>query len=315
MKLSRATHWVKLLLGNLGRSRTFGLATELAFWVFLSLLPIAAVAGLVVARIAMKGDSATAGMLATVPPAVRDLLTKELARVSAWNEGAVAPVAAGTFVWLASSGVHAIFDGLEAETEADARPWWKKRLLAIVACMALSVGVALITMLTAGLAAIRKLAGHALPFVDGMPQFIDVIIRTAFSFAIAVAMVTGIFAIGLPPRARKRMPLLPGAVTTVVLMGALGIGYGTWVAKVGDSGAYQAGLAVIGVTLMFLYLISIALLVGAEVNQLIGARRLLEMSVHPAIAPPPPLSDSMRCCDDEPTPPPHGDLRPSWASR
>lgn len=313
LRFARAAHWAKMLAGNLGRSRIIGLSTELAFWIFLSLLPIAAVAGLVVARLAVRGDSALGGMLATVPPSVRDLLGNELTRVSAWNEGAVAPAAAATFVWLASSGVHAIFDALEQQTEANARPWWLKRTMAIVACIGLSLGVAAIAVLTAGLSALQKFAGNAVPLITGLPKIVSITLRAGFSLAIAVAMISGVYAIGLPPRARKRMPVIPGAMVAVLLMAALGIGYGTWVARMGDSGAYQAGLAVIGVTLMFLLLVSLALLVGAEVNQLVGARRLLVRSVHPMVAPPPPLTSAMRRCDDAP-PEAEGTRRPSLAS-
>lgn len=311
---TRTLHWLKLLLGNLGRSRTIGLAGEMAFWMFLSLLPLAAVAGLVVARFAMTGGSAmTAGLLSTVPPAVRDLLTQELSRVSAWNEGAVGPAAAATFVWLASSGVHAIFDALELETEATARPWWKKRAFAIVACIALAVGVAAIALLAAGLDFVRKVSGDVLPFFDAIPRVVTMALRLAVSAAIAVALVAGLYTIGLPPRARRRMPVLPGAIVAVVLQAALGFGYGAYVRRVGDSGAYQAGLAVIGVTLMVLYLFSIAILVGAEVNQMIGVRRLLEASVHPPVAAPPPETASMRRCDDPPPRAPSESLRPSLA--
>lgn len=309
-----ALQWIKIVFGNIGRSRTFGIAAEMAFWLFLSLLPLAAVAGLVVARFAMHDGGALGGFLNTLPPAVRELLTKELANVSAWNEGAVAPAAAATFVWLASSGVHAVFDGLEIETEATARPWWKKRLLSIGACVALSVGVALIALFSVGLGFVRKFATDAVPLV-AMPGVVSVVVRTAISFVIAVAMVCGLYAVGLPPRARKRMPLIPGAIVAVVLQTALGIAYGVYIRRAGDGGAYQAGLAAIGITLMALYLLCIALLVGVEVNQIVGARRMLMASVHPAIAPPPPVSDEMVCCDPVKPEKHERELRPSLAGR
>lgn len=308
----RALHWGKIVFANLGRSRTLDIATEMAFWLFLSLLPIAAVAGFVAARFAMSDSGATSSLLSTVPPAVRELLTKELANVSAWNEGAVAPLAAGTFIWLASSGIHAVFDGLEIETEATARPWWKKRLLAIAACLLLSVGVAAIAVLSVGLGWIQKLAAGAMP-TNVVSSVVSIVIRTAISAAIAVALVAGLYTIGLPRRARKRMPVLPGAIVAVVLQAALGIGYGAYVRHAGDSGAYQAGLAVIGVTLMALYLLCLALLVGVEVNQVLGTRRLLEASVHPAIAPPPALTESMVCCDEVVEDDRDAALRPSLA--
>lgn len=288
---------IKTVIANTGRSRTFGIAAEMAFWLFLSLIPLAAVAGLVVARFAMRDSNAMGGVLSTLPPAVRDLLTKELANVSAWNEGSVAPMAAATFVWLASSGVHAVFDGLELETEANARPWWRKRLLALGSCVAVSIGVALIALLSVGVGWLQKFASNAVPLL-AIPPAISIVLRTVLSAAIAVALVCGLYTVGLPPRARKRMPLLPGAIVAVALQTALGVAYGTYVRRAGDGGAYQAGLAVIGVTLIALYLLCIAILVGAEVNQILGARRLLVASVHPAIAPPPPLTEGMVCCDD-----------------
>jgi membrane protein len=308
-----ALRWIKVVFGNMGRARTFGLACEMAFWLFLSLLPIAAVAGLVVAKLSVgSGNNQVSSFLATLPPAVRDLLTKELANMSAWNGGAVAPVAAATFIWLASSGVASVFEGLELETEADPRPFWRKRLLAIATCIGLSVGVAAIAVLSVGLSFIQKFASGALSWLPLASAF-SVILRTAISAAIAVALVSGLYAVGLPSRARKRMPIVPGAIVAVVLQTALGIGYGYYVRRAGDSGAYQAGLAVIGVTLMALYLLCIALLVGLEVNQILGTRRLLDASVHPPIAPPPPVTKKMISCDDVRRPSRPPELRPSFA--
>ncbi len=297
---SPSLHWVKILFASLGRARTFGLAGEMAFWLFLSILPLAAVAGLVVARFAMRETELTTAMLATVPPAARDLITGELGRVSAWNGGAVAPLAAITFVWLASSGIHAIFDGLELETESEPRPWWKKRLYAIVACVGLSIGFASIALLATGVAWIRGLLGDLDAFAY-VPRGAALVLRAIAGWTIAVMLVAGVYWIGLPPPARRRMPILPGAILAVVLQGILGLGYGAWVRNMGDSGAYQAGLAVIGVTLMALYLASTALLVGVELNQLLGARRILLASVHPAVVPPPPVTDGMVRCEPEPT--------------
>lgn len=284
--------WVKLLVDSIGRSRMTGVAAEMAFWLFLSLLPLAAVAGLVLARFAMKDVGATTSLLGSLPPGTRDLLRNELGKVSAWNGGAVAPIAALTFVWLASSGVQSVFDGLELVAQANARPYWKKRLLAIGSCAALSIGVALIALLGAGMHAVEKLAGK-LPLVDMIPDAAGLVVRLLIGFALAVGLVAGIYAVGLPKDARRRMPLLPGAIAAVIAQALLGFGYGMYVRRMGDGGAYQAGLAVIGITLIALYLLSIALLVGIELNLILGARRLLEASVHPAISPPPPVTHDM----------------------
>ncbi|HEX7465171.1 MAG TPA: hypothetical protein VF309_00920, partial [Usitatibacter sp.] len=47
--LARAWAWLVAFVRQLDASRTTGMAAELAFWLFLALIPLAAVAGLVVA--------------------------------------------------------------------------------------------------------------------------------------------------------------------------------------------------------------------------------------------------------------------------
>src|SRR5689334_11169611 len=113
------------LLTRLKASRFLGLAAEMAFWLFMSLLPVAAVAGLITARFVSSSWSTTALLLGSLPATARTLISDEFARVSVWNGGRVGVGAAITFIWLASSGVHAIFDGIELESKAAPRPWWK----------------------------------------------------------------------------------------------------------------------------------------------------------------------------------------------
>jgi uncharacterized BrkB/YihY/UPF0761 family membrane protein len=53
----------------------------------------------------------------------------------------------------------------------------------------------------------------------------------------------------------------------------LGYGYIFYLSRVGAQSAYQAGLSIIGVTLIALYLFSVALLVGAELNHVLAKAR------------------------------------------
>src|SRR5215472_13611318 len=109
--------------------RTLGLAAETAFWLFLSLVPLAAVGALVAARFAVQNSTMVAPLFASMPQAVRDLVWSELRHVAAWNGGSVGPVAAVVFVWLASSGMHSVFQAFEVETGTE-RSWLRRRLLA-----------------------------------------------------------------------------------------------------------------------------------------------------------------------------------------
>jgi membrane protein len=277
-RVTRAIDAAKRMFDHLDRVRTFGLAAELAFWLFLSLIPLAAVAGLVAAKLATQHWSAVAPLLTSLPPMARDMIRDELTHVAAWNGGAVAAPAAAVFVWLASSGVHAVFDALEIQTSSS-RSWVKKRLLAIATCFALSIGVAALALLSTGVDWIgRFLKGLPLAGAAVESSALGTVLRIATGGLVAFALNAGLYWVGIPHQDRKRLPIWPGALLAMVLEATLGLGYGFYIGKAGDGGAYQGALAVIGVTLMALYLLSVAVLVGAELNRYLGQR-------HGAIAP------------------------------
>jgi membrane protein len=266
------TDTAKGIFARVSRARTTGLAAELAFWLFLAILPIAAVAGLVTARLATTNGGVNAMIFGATPPAMRDLLSKQLTDVAAWNGGSVGFIAAVTFVWLASSGVQAIFDAIELEVGAS-RPWWKKRLLAISSCVILSIGLALLGLLFGGFSSLARITGQAMP--PWMASIAGSGLRIGASAVIAFLLMAGLYVAGVPTSARKRIAVIPGAIVAVVLEGLLGWGYTLYVQTTGTGSAYTGTLAVVGVTLMSLYLLAMAILVGVEAGILVGERRLL----------------------------------------
>jgi membrane protein len=276
--------WLARIAKDFGRARTFGLAAEMSFWLFLSLVPLAAIAGMAAAKLAVAHQWLGVAALPSVPPEVRDLIARQVEAVAAWHGGTVAPLAAGTFFWLASSGVKAIFDGLEVQTGV-ARPWWKKRLLALGTCVALSLGVVVIALLATGLEWMFGLAGRHLPasitrMVHGPIGFA---LRRLAGAAVAVAMTAGLYRVAIGrcgAEGDRPVPALPGAVLAVGLWALLGWGYGWYVTHLSKMSAYMAGLTVVAVTLTTLWLFSLAVLAGAELNQILdeirrrgGARR------------------------------------------
>jgi len=179
--------------------------------------------------------------------------------------------AAVVFLWLASGGIHSAFDLLEVKSGAS-RPWWKKRALALAACVGLSLGIAIIAILAGGLRRTLALI-HGAGFQTGLePEAgtVDAVVRATLGLCTAVGLVAGLYFMGIPRRARARVPVVPGAVLAVGLQVFLGYGYIFYLSQVGASSAYQAGLSIIGITLIALYLFSIALLVGAELNLLLA---------------------------------------------
>jgi membrane protein len=252
---------------QIDQRRILGLASEVAFWLFLSILPLAAVAAMAAAKIVVARHGAFDALLGAVHPAMRTYVSSELGRVAAWKGGAVGPVAAVTFLWLASSGVHGLFDAFEAMGHVT-RPWWKKRALAIIACVLLSIGVAVVSVLAIGVERMAAFLQNAAPFPGWLESAFGRAVRVGVGGAVAFGMIAGLYALGNPrPAGRRRLPVLPGALFATVASAVLAYGYALVVRLAGDSGAYLAGLATIAVSMTFVYLYALAILLGYTVNQ------------------------------------------------
>jgi membrane protein len=258
------------LLRHLGRTRALGVAAEMAFWLFLSLLPLAAVAAYVAARLALHDWSLAAPLFAAMPADATHIIVAELGRVAAWNGGAVTPLAGAFFLWLASTGVHSIFDGFEAQTGAT-RSWIAKRLIALTCCVVLSFACGLVALLGSGLAwGARQVHDSGAAAGALLPQRV---LEGLTGVGLLYLLIAGLYRVGIPRAVRRTMPLAPGTALVVLLHVALGFGYRIYVSTLGDGGAYLAGLAVVGVTMTTLYLFCTAILVGLGLNQVLGRQR------------------------------------------
>lgn len=257
--LRQIGNMVPAILTTLGRHRSIGIAAEMSFWLFCAMIPLAVTAVLLLAHLPVQGVTLLEAIFADAPAATRALVSKEVAGLSS---SLVKPsvLYMGVCGWLASSGLHAIYDGFEAQLGV-ITPWWRKRVRALLGCALLSVGVALLALLGAGY---EHLAGLA-PILAS--RRLDLVLRTASVVVVLYGLVAGLYRLGIPTLARSQVSQAPGTIAVVFLIGAAGFGYRLYLATFGDGSAYQAGLAVMVITLTTLFLFSLAMLLGLAINQ------------------------------------------------
>ncbi len=242
----------------LSERRTFGVAAEMSFWLFCALLPL--VFSTVALAVVLAPGGNLAAFFRVVPPETRELVARELGVVLDRNPTPSIPALLLAF-WLASSGVHAIFDGFEAQLAATTK-WRTKRLKAIAGVVALStsgVGIAFVWR------AIAKVAGAESPALT--------VVGWVASAAVLYALVAGLYWLGTPKGLRAELPRAPGTLAVVAIFGVASVGYRGYLRAFGDGSTYLAGTAVVVVTLTALYLFSLALLLGLAINQRIAAWR------------------------------------------
>lgn len=251
---------IKKFKDELLKADVIDVASAAAFWLFLALMPLLAVAGLVAAKLAVSDRSLVGPALASMPAGSRDLLEGELGKVAGMS-GAIGPVSIAIFFWLASSGIHALLDAFDKTTECE-RAWWKKRLIAIGICVILSIGVAVVGV-------VLGLVQRG-PFVSGVVSLpVSNVLRYVVAFVVEVLLICGIYALGVTPEARRAHRIWPGAILAALTHTLLGFGYVEYVRHLGNGSAYQAGLATIGVTMIAVFVFTLSLLVGLTLNKLL----------------------------------------------
>jgi uncharacterized BrkB/YihY/UPF0761 family membrane protein len=317
-------------------------APAMAFHFFLSLLPLLVFVGFVVGLIARRRgvDAVLSPVLDNLPGTAEAVVKKEVERLAGAGGAALGPVAAASFLWIASGGTHGLMNAVENVVGAPRRPWWKKRVLA-VAWVVASLGAfafaafaivkwdAIVHSPDSSSAPPNVAAGGAptptsTPTSTGTQHSASVtpssvssskhglvsasstsphlvqndksgersatespkrrrqrivrssgerVLALSLSVLFATAVLAAFYRFSVSHSKRVVRRVLPGAVLAVVLWLVISWAFGLYVSTLAEYAVFYGSLAAVAVLLVWLWLTSLAILVGAELNsQLEGLR-------------------------------------------
>ncbi|MEX0307658.1 MAG: YihY/virulence factor BrkB family protein [Ruegeria sp.] len=199
------------------------------------------------------------------PKDVADPIVAELRAVLDGAGSGVITLGGLLAIYFASNGVAAVRRAMtQAYHDKDSWPFWKTRLLcfglvvvggaAILAIAAFEVVLPVYTRLVSEKTAVD---------VDNWLS----VARLRWTFTVAVPAGTVILAhLILPTRRHSLLQILPGVILTLALWAAGGWGFSIYIAQFATYSATYAGLAGVMAALIFLYLCSAMLILGAEYN-------------------------------------------------
>jgi membrane protein len=160
------------------------------------------------------------------------------------------------------------------------RSWLRQRFIALLWVLG---GLAAMTAMTWLLLLINGLAtdlGSAKNLPSVVRQVSDFLARgwqrvgVLMIFVAMTSVALAIFyrtAVVHPPGIRRRVWI--GTIVALVLWGLISWAFGAYVTTIANYAVFYGSLATVAVTLLWLYLTSLALLIGAEVNAILeGAR-------------------------------------------
>jgi membrane protein len=300
-------------------SEAFKSAAAVAFWLFLSLVPLLVFLGFLVGQVTRRRgvDALLGPLLDVIPAAAEAIVRDELERLAGRSSAPVAPVSVASYLWTASSGLHNLMDLFESMARARPRPYWKQRAIALVwvvgglaAACVLALALVRFDSATrtrepavaraastspAGPLSSGGTSGHSLepsrgpqrarvpssapapgsPAPGSKPRArggLTTPLGQAFAatsmLVVGTLFLASFYRFGVERRGTERRRVWPGTAAALACWLGVSWGFSAYVASIADYALFYGSLAAVAVLLIWLYLTSLSLIVGAEVNAL-----------------------------------------------
>lgn len=275
---SGAPLWKRALRGSIRVGQglyfhdAFRVAPAMAFHFFLSLMPLLGFLGWAVGTLvrARGADAVLSPLLESVPTSTGATILAEARRLG--DASHVGPLAAVGFVWIASGGAQGLMTAVEDVVGAPRRSWLAQRLLALLWVTAVMLALAAASYLLIQWTQWTEL----FRFKDELRVFSGAGERAVAllgSLGGAVVGLAAFYRLSVRHLRRVRRRVFPGALLAVACWLAISWGFGLYVTTLTDYAVFYGSLAAVAVLLVWLWLSSLAILVGAELNaQLEGLR-------------------------------------------
>ncbi|HUE87266.1 MAG TPA: YihY/virulence factor BrkB family protein [Vicinamibacterales bacterium] len=248
----------------------FGLAAQLAFYFLLALFPallfLVALIGYVPIDDAL--DELLAALGTVAPRELVELMRIQLADIAAGQHAGLLTLGIAGALWTSSAALVAIIDALNrAYDVTEWRTWWKRRLLAI----ALTIGLAFFILVATTLVLVGPdLAARIASWVDLAPVVTTVwaLLRWPVLLLCVIAGVDLVFHFA-PNRKARWVWLTPGSLVATSLWIVSSFAFKFYVTNFGNYTATYGAIGAVIIAMLWFYVSSLAILVGAELNGVI----------------------------------------------
>jgi len=242
--------------------RAAALSYSFLFSIFPLLLFVAALVSLVPVHHVIRQlmDSAAQVLPGEAATAVRTTLRQIIA--GSGYRGLIS-LGAVTALWAGSTGIATLMSMLNVVYKIhDQRPWWKRKLIALLLTMILAVFVIFSTLLIMLSARIGSAIGTTGNVLTALAPVVLVLLTVDLIYCVA------------PARKEPWRFATPGAVTFTVLWLAMSFGLRVYVSHFSNYDIMYGSIGGLILFMLWMFLTSVVLLLGAEVNRVIAEATL-----------------------------------------
>jgi membrane protein len=244
-----------------------GLAAQLAYYFFLALFPALLFLVAVVSFFPVHDlmNTIVASLARLAPAEVLTIIRDQITKLANNNNGGLLTLGMLGTIWSTSAGVVAIIDSLnQAYDIQEGRQWWKVRLTALGLTVALAAFiVTAFALVLVGPTLAEKVAGWV--HLGGLFTMTWKIVQWPVVFAL-VATGIGLIYYFAPDAEQDWVWLTPGSLLATLLWLVISLLFKLYIVRFGSYNATYGAIGGVIVLMLWLYLSSLAVLVGAELN-------------------------------------------------
>lgn len=266
---------LKEIVARIGQQRLPGLASEMAYNAMLALFPgiLALLTAIGLFGVSESTFQELANQISQIAP--QDALTliqNFIGTIDHTKNQSLFSVSFLVSLWAASSGVSAAMSALDQIYQVPSqrlRPFWKAKLISLV----LTLGTIQLMVLAALLVFVGDFIVQMVANQSGAMQPGVLALWNLLTWPLALGMIAltcgFIYRYG-PSRWMVGTPILPGALLAAVFWAILSGLFRFYVSHFGSYNRAYGAIGAVIVLLLWLYLSSLVILIGAQVNVTVG---------------------------------------------
>jgi len=258
---------VKRTLNEVMADNCLNLAAQLAYYFFLALFPALLVLIAIISYFPVHDlmNTIIATLARIAPAEVLQIVRDQIAKIAAGKNGGLLTVGVLGAIWSSSSAITAIVSALnEAYDITEARPWWKVRLIAIGLTVALAIFIVVATALVlVGPTLAEKLAAW---FDLGAAfEWSWKILQWPIVFALVSLGMALVFYFA-PDAEQRFIWITPGSALATALWLIISLAFKFYIQHFTSYNATYGAIGGVIVLMLWFYVSSLAVLIGAELN-------------------------------------------------
>ena len=273
-KYTKDSNFFSYLVYRIGKDDASGLAAQMTYHFVLAMFPML-IFILTLLPVFNIDQSRITDMLSSAPSETSSIIKSVIGDVTKNSSGGLLSVGLILAIWSASNGMTAIMNSFNVAYDVeDSRNGILLKLLSVV----FTIVMGFVFLIAMALPTLGSAISHYLfgPLgLDSQIKWIFTLLRVVLPLIIILLLFIVLYSVA-PNIKTKFRSVLPGAIFTSVIWLLGSFAFGWYISNFGNYSKTYGSIAGIIILLIWLYLTSFIIIIGAEINAIIHQRNVIK---------------------------------------